>query len=361
MAAQPATPIAYHNPPTGARSRAVGLPCPGAKHPEQYLSQEFEATRIFLLKPLRLRWAERARQADTIGRREYAAQRAASLGRRLQPRLAKCGHVVLSAVCGNGVVADFPRGCRLWWLCGKCRARRSHAMTRRITESLERAVAEGPARARLRLLTLTVRHSGNVDEDRRALARGWRAFYKSLHRWLGRHAYVGVWEVTPGRDALGHAHLHVAIVWPRFVAYGRVRRLWLRACPESRRINIQTAQKGAHGCAQYLAKYMSKGVDTAGFTDDLKARIVASFYNARLVLTSWRFWGPKTCDCCGMPWKLIEVPATIWLRARARDQSHGGADPPPDERRGGGDPPSLFGEERSAPGTGHGGMVCAGW
>ena len=181
-------------------------------------------------------------------------------------------------------------------------------MRKRLTDGLSRAwdrATAGGARCGLRLLTLTVRHSGDLDRDRRALVDGWRGFYKRAHAWLGRYAYAAVWEVTPGRDGLGHVHLHVAVIWPRFVPYGKVRTLWLRACPESERISIVGGSGGVEKAANYLAKYLSKGVELGGFNDELQASILATFYNAHLVLTSRKFWGPKTCDCCGQPWRRV--------------------------------------------------------
>lgn len=305
-------------PPDGAPARAPGdpprggvrLPCPDPEGPEQYLSQWCEHRRLTLLADTQIRWVERAKQATSDSQYAYAAARARSLRSPLGPRVAKCGSTMFAVRCGAPGKAPVlvARGCRQWWVCPSCRRRRSNSLRRRMTEGLTSAwsrATSGGARCGLRLLTLTLRHSGSVDEDRRALLAGWRAFYKAANRWLGRYAYVATWEVTPGRDGRGHVHMHAAVIWPRWLDYGRVRTLWLRACPQSERINIVGGSNNVERAANYLAKYISKGVELSGFTDELRAAVLASFYNAHLVLTSRKFWGPKVCDCCGEPWRRV--------------------------------------------------------
>jgi hypothetical protein len=95
-------------------------------------------------------------------------------------------------------------------VCPSCRRRRSNSLRRRMTEGLTSAwsrATSGGARCGLRLLTLTLRHSGSVDEDRRALLVGWRAFYKAAHRWLGksRQAATGAATSTCTRRSSGRA------------------------------------------------------------------------------------------------------------------------------------------------------------
>jgi hypothetical protein len=296
----------------------LSLPCTDPEGPEQYMSDRVERRRISLLDDRRKEWVRRAKEATSEGSADYCAARARSLRTPLTPRVRRCGTVLMEVACGAGRRATVPRGCRQWWICARCRGRRARAQGLRIREGLEAAVEAGQRGGRrigLRLLTLTVRHSGSVDTDRKALKRGWRALYKSLREWLGRVPYAATWEVTPGRDGLGHVHIHVAVVWPRWVDYGRVRALWLRACPESARIHIvgggKRAGKTPESAAYYLAKYISKGVEGVDFADDLKASVLASFYNCHLILTSRKFFGPKVCKCCGTAWRLV---FGSWLR-----------------------------------------------
>jgi hypothetical protein len=294
------------------------------KGPEQYLSQWVEHRRITLLNDTRLRWATRATQAKTESAYTYAANRAGSLRRPLGPRVAACATVGMPVRCGGGRQAVAWRGCRQWWICRACRRKRSWQLARRLEAGMNRAVEQSTVngwRAPLvRLLTLTVRHSGSVDVDRKRLADGWREFRKRVHRWIGRFRFALTWEVTPGRDGRGHVHAHAAVVWPRWIDYRRVRTLWLRSCEASERISIVTGNGGG-GAAKYLAKYISKGVDVAEFTDELRAAVLASFYNAHLVLTSRKFWLPKVCPCCGEPWRRWYGP----LDASASDRRHGAA------------------------------------
>ena len=338
-------------PGDSAPTSAPRLPCPDSKSPEQKLSRWAEHRRLTLLADTQKRWAERARQATSEGSHLYAAARARSLRTPLGPRIARCGTVSFEVACARRS-ATVPRACRQWWLCASCRRRRSNGLRGRMTAGLKAAwsrMTAGGERCGLRLVTLTVRHSGDVDKDRRALADGWRAFYKSLRDFLAecegerwrRMPYVASWEVTPGADGRGHVHLHLVVIWPRFVPYGKVRTLWLRACPQSERIHIAGGSNAPDKAANYLAKYISKGVEVGGFSEELQASVLASFYNAHLVLTSRGFWLPKVCACCGAVWRRV-VPS--WLESRQGViadvlAEHGASTEPraaPDERGSGG-------------------------
>lgn len=321
--------------PVGPPAGGAPLPCPDPEGPEQKLSNFCEERRITLLKDTANYWSERARQATTESGHTYAANRSASLRRRLGVRLRQCGTVIMEVRCDGGRVATVPRPCRQWWVCPTCRGRRANGMRRRIVDGLAlawyRATRGNDARDfRIRLTTLTVRHTGDFAADRRRLADAWRGFYKRVTQakdshgrpWLGRFPYVAVWEVTPGRDGLGHPHIHVAWVGPRFVDYGVLARMWRaaigdrKARPPNHQTRVGGGEKSVIGCANYLGKYMSKGVELGGFNDELRAQVLASFYNAHLVLTSHRFWGPKECGCCGGRWRLV---VASWVDVRPDD------------------------------------------
>lgn len=220
-------------------------------------------------------------------------------------------------------------------------------MGARIRAGLENAVANAPRGHRIVLITLTLAHSGDVECDRRELAEGWRKFYKSLHRrgW-GRFPYVGVWEVTPGVDGLGHIHAHIAALWP-WRDWSICRSLWLAACPRSERITFVAGRRDGHAstpksCANYLGKYMSKGVDGVDFTRELRTRVVVGTYNTRWVFTSRRFWilFVPLCQGCqcrivsaqfrwrGAPW----VPDSNGPASSRGSPQLGLAIPEPDER-----------------------------
>lgn len=293
-----------------------------------------EGRRLTLLEPRRARWAARAVEpADgvTADQRLYAARRAKSLGTELEPRVAECGSVSVPARCLCPGTRWLPRTCRQHVLCEVCCQRRARRYGRRIREGLESAIRErcqrlgahGAARWRTVLLTLSVRHTGDIEADHRALMDGWRGLYKAMHRrgW-GKFPYVGTIEVTPGRDGLGHVHAHIVAVWP-WRDWSAVARMWRAACPQSTRINIRQAYN-TRGAAKYVSKYVSKGVYVDEFTPYLRANVAAGMYQARWVFSSVRFWVPfvPCCQACCAPVQLLVV--------QVRDAYNRGT--PPDRR-----------------------------
>lgn len=254
----------------------------------------------------------RARADDTaLGgvRRRYAGSRVAALQRPYSARSVGCGRkgVTLRCHC-PGVRVIRPYGCRQHLTCEICRRRRAKRLGSRIRAGLETAIGAAPAGSMIVLVTLTVRHSGDVVSDRRALADGWRGLYQRMHRrgW-GRFPYVGVWEVTPGADGLGHVHAHLAVVWP-WRDWGEVRELWLDACPQSERITFVAGRRDGRASdprsvANYLGKYLAKGVQERGFDPVLRADVCAAAYQSRWVFTSRRFWIPwvPLCPGCNCP------------------------------------------------------------
>lgn len=271
---------------------ATVLPCPES----QQVSPVDEDVYAELMEPRAAVWSERAARAVGETRVRYALARAAAARRKYSRKLAKCERRGQRVKCGcRGWRGVHLYACRQHLVCTTCQRARARRLGARIRAGLEGAVSGAPYGHRLVLLTLTLRHSGDIAEDRAALARGWRAFYKALYRrgW-GKFQYVGTWEVTPGEDGLGHIHAHVAVLWP-WRDWSVCRELWLDACPESERITFVGArrdglQSSPKSVANYLAKYISKGVDGAEFTRELRARVVAGTYNTRWVFTSRRFW-----------------------------------------------------------------------
>jgi hypothetical protein len=171
------------------------------------------------------------------------------------------------------------------------------------------------------LVTLTQKHSGDILEDQRALAEGWRKLYKRMNEDYGKFPYVGVWEVTPGKDGLGHVHVHIAVVW-RYRDWSRIRTQWMRACPTSSYITFVAKRRdgkasSAGSAANYLGKYLSKGADVGGFTPHMRAEVSAAFYNQRSVISSLGFWRRqvKCCRQCSQRYRLVEIdhPALEFL------------------------------------------------
>jgi len=286
----------------------TGLPCPESQQVSRAPALVDEELYARLMEPRRVEWRRRAaepKQRETKVR--YALRRADALTRPYGRRLDRCSTRGTRVKCGckgwRGVRAHT---CRQHLMCAVCMQTRARRLGMRIRAGLEAAMAGRPDTDRLVLMTLTLRHSGDVAADREHLAAGWRRFYKALHRrgW-GRFAYVGVWEVTPGADGLGHVHMHVAAVWP-WRDWSVCRQLWLDACPESERISFVAARRDGKrsdpkSVSRYLGKYLSKGMQTGDFTPALRAGMLAASYNTRWVFTSRRFWLTFTpcCQRCG--------------------------------------------------------------
>jgi len=261
-----------------------------------------------LMAPRRAIWQERAaRRGQGELKTVYALRRADALGRPYVTRLRQCGRRGLRVKCGcKGWRGVRPFTCRQHLTCKTCQRDRSRRMGARIRAGLESALGKRPGEM-IVLLTLTLRHSGAVDADRKSLADGWRRFYRSLNRTYGKFPYVGVWEVTPGDDGRGHMHMHVAVVWP-WRDWSDCRRMWLRACPQSERITFVARRRDGRASdpksvANYLGKYLSKGIDTIDFTTELRTQIVAASYNTRWVFTSRCFWitFAPLCQRCNCP------------------------------------------------------------
>jgi hypothetical protein len=265
-----------------------------------------EIERLSLLWPRHQLWVARARDpARTAAQRAYASARAKALRRTTGDRVRLCEQAPVTVVCQCGTV-DVPVGCGQHFVCRQCRRKRWIRERGRIMRGFERVeLADDEL---VVLGTFTQRHSGDVNADWDALAAGWRAWYKALHRrgWAPR-VYVGAWEVTPGWDDQGHVHLHVAMVM-RYLPWGPstrrpgettdLRTLWIAACPTSSHINLRAATAGKFGAGKYLAKYMTKGVDTRGFSPLLRARVLAASYQRRQIVSSVGFFAEKEPWCC---------------------------------------------------------------
>jgi len=294
----------------------------------------------------RVREAETASPVDAVELaairrcRAYAVARVARLTADIAPRLASCGDESLPIACACGLVGA-RKVCRQWWLCGPCRAKRTPTLTHDIRKGLAAALSsevmrwgDGGGRGmrpQLILLTFTDEHTGDLMRDQTAIAEGWRALYKRMHEDYGRFPYVGVWEVTPGTDGLGHVHLHVAVVW-RYRDWERVREQWGRACPTSKYLDIKHRRKDGKdsspsSVSKYLAKYLGKGADLGAFNGYLRAEVSAAFYNQRSVMTSEGFWQrvEKCCAKCNERYRLVEPGAfpSFELRAPVIERERG--------------------------------------
>jgi hypothetical protein len=250
--------------------------------------------------------------------------------------------------CGCGT-REIPVGCDQPMLCGWCRARHFKAWRRRIVRAmgphLKAAVAEWSVRGRrgprpgIFLITLTGPHSGDFVDDRKAMGNAWRelskrASYGGYHhngkwfdeKWWGHHALV--WEATPGTEGDGHLHGHVAVI-SQWVPYAELHAAWSLAMPGAVVVDVVSpadhaarmkarGQKanGASDAAKYLAKYVTKGIETAELTGRKAGELLVAFRNKRKVTTSRHFWRPaqardESCKTCGECHRSVGSPISL--------------------------------------------------
>lgn len=284
--------------------------------------REFEAAYARAMADEREKWVRRTKSQEG-SRAQYARRRVAALKRPRLDRRAKCRTEKRPVACACGVRAvDVKCGDRL--LCAHCQKLAAARLRERLIPSFEARKAECRGRWRGQLFTdmftLTCRHSGSPSDDRACIERGWRAVRKLLHKRVGRFPYMLVWEVTPGRDGLGHVHAHAVAVLP-WVSWAALRRAYFVATKgrgERFRITSSSTTSSARA-ANYVCKYVSKGVQLSDFAPVLAANVAAAFYGKRWHTPSHRFYEPKRVGCPDCGW-------VFWLADRAdleRDSANG--------------------------------------
>ena len=280
-----------------------------------------------------------ARMRALEGCQRYAAQRSRSMGLPRLDVLRACERRWRQVQCRCGTTS-LAVGCDQPMLCERCARRHWSRWRRRIVRSLSThlraAVAEwgaaggrGP-RPQVYLVTLTAPHSGDLEVDRERFGAAWRQLSKRARagNWWG--AYAATYEVTAGAAGDGHLHLHVAVV-SAWVPYAQLHAGWRAAMPGALVLDVQAAHKrrrpGRGGppsssAADYLASYVTKGIDPSTMTGQLAGELLVAFRGKRKVLTSVRFWVARSrrcprCGCnhtaCGAPQALAAVaPAAAW-------------------------------------------------
>lgn len=305
-----------------------------------------------------------ASRASTLSLFRYHAGRARTLGEAFAERAKGCGEPGgpwLELHCGRcGEVHRLAARCQLRAWCGDCAVRRASRLKRRVVPALGAALREARQawgrdgapkgrRPELTMLTLTVRHSGDLELDRQRLERGWQRLRAWWWRDVGSPVFLRAWESTKGRDELGHVHAHVVAILPKM----NLRALdaeWERAT-DGHGINVdvkqrqraeaqgkrhrQTRRGSAQAAAAYLCAYVTKGVHPADHTPATAAAWVRSIHGRRLVTTSRKLLEvlpPAPSPCCHEDGGTMQGPAKYHREGHALEELHG---PPPLER----DPP----------------------
>lgn len=219
-----------------------------------------------------------------------------------------CGVVDLGCMkCGE--VYAIPVGCGLRNWCITCSRKYKSSTRKRIArglgnaqrDAMERWKAEGKLpglRPEITLLTFTVSHSGDLQNDHDTIAHGIRGLWKRHgHIDGGSAPYVCAWEMTEGRDGLGHVHAHVAAVWPKR-DFRALDRAWSeltqgrgtavdvvgpgKAAKRARAKGI-TRSASAGNAASYIAAY----VDAGGMSDRVPVPLAAAWLGTMRGQRTW--------------------------------------------------------------------------
>lgn len=276
------------------------------------------------------RWRSRARAAKRAGNRasaDYAAARARALALPRADVVAACRGRWRTIGCGCGR-REIPVGCDQPQLCDWCAKRHWWRWRRRITRGLDaglRAARATWAQNRvgmppgIYLVTLTTPHSGDLVADREALGAAWRKLTKVAQRDGWWSTYAAVYECAPGGAGEGHMHLHIAAI-SSWIPYAELHAAWRAALDVDVAIlDVRSpGHRGAAGAANYLAKYVTKGVQLCGLRGGKAAELLVAQRNKRKVTTSRHFWDDDPC-CrdCQRRWYLAAAPPGLVRHAPA--------------------------------------------
>lgn len=193
-------------------------------------------------------------------------------------RFARCGEspVVLRSIEAPHRYRVVSETCKDRW-CLPCSRARSH----RIAETVLQAVAD----RRCRFVTLTIR-SQNLPLDV-MLDRLYKSFRRLRHvqyiaeRLTGGCAFL---EVTwNGETRRWHPHLHL-VAEGKFIEQRLLSDAWVKATGDSPVVDIR-AIRDHRKIAQYITKYVSKGIDTNTIRDsDALCEAIRALHGRRLVL-----------------------------------------------------------------------------
>jgi hypothetical protein len=172
------------------------------------------------------------------------------------------------------------------------RARVAVRAISRMADIAWRATWRGRGRPRpgtrpvVRMVTLTLRHSGDIAADVRRGTRAWDRWRAWLRSVVGSAPqYIRVREITPGNDRSGHVHWHVVMAMP-WVDWSRARAAWARAVHQSdAQVDFGRASS-VDASARYVAKYVAKWSVDDTWDPWLASRVIDATYMRRAWTTS---------------------------------------------------------------------------
>jgi hypothetical protein len=261
--------------------------------------------------------------------KHWYVARARGQRRRIETVL-ECGGSVLRVICrAYGVVHDHATGCRVGILCVSCRGAIGAAKRAEFLRARADVLAEAEARGLLmpsrrggryseKFLTLTAPHvsTDTIASRIERVAVAWSRWLRKLNRYFQDKAirsveWLRVLEWTPGKDGLGHPHLHVWLFSP-FLDFGLVREWWARSLVEAgcspddvRRPIIDLREiEGSDGGARELIKYLTKDITANGdkVAPELYAEVYKAFDGRRITQASRGFMARarrevRQCEC----------------------------------------------------------------
>jgi len=295
---------------------------------------------------------------------EWAEDRAQAMAMSRADVVAICGTRYRSVACACGPI-EFKVGCDQPQLCGTCRRRHTRIWQQRITKGLDAALRAARARYHetpryrrrgmlpgIYLMTLTAPHSGDLATDRERMGKAVRKLLKHANKYRWWSTYALTWEATNGDDGLGHMHCHLAVIsgwipyrrkeviggddalerWdgespnarrvpPRitrrqYTSERGLHDVWRDAMPGALVLDVKAPRHGSDDAAsggQYLAKYVTKGVDSSEFTGRKAGELLVAFRGCRKVSTSQAFWDRTVpqCECCGNRYRSVLAPMSL--------------------------------------------------
>lgn len=272
---------------------------------------------------LRAAWSRSAR---------WARDRARAVAMARHDVLDACGQRFRTIRCDCGP-RELPVGCGQVALCARCAGRYWRSWQKRIRGALELHTIGAQKRWRatpasertgqrpgIYLVTLTVPHAGGVAAQRATIGRAWRGLTKIANKYGWWSAYAATYEATPGSDGRGHVHLHVAAI-SSWIPYAELHEHWRRLAPGALVLDVQAprSDRSARTAANYLAKYVTKGVEASEFSGQLAGELLVVQRGKRRVTTSVDFWqlAPDPCRICGAWHRQIGMPVGLQAIAPA--------------------------------------------